>query len=126
MSEINKMYFSREAVRAGELNDLLNLLMTQSYGKSEHKNDIHIYAEDCGAFILEWANIPWDKSYGGRFEYIAEGQCIMLEKELPDGTIALVFDEEEYKDQLTEFLKEHPEYKQNQFGRWYTDDDLMR
>ena len=69
---MNKMYFSSEMVAAGELTKFVSILLEQSYSKSNLYNDIHIYPEDLGAFIVEWVQLPWDHCYGGRFEYVDE------------------------------------------------------
>ena len=43
----------------------------------------------------------------------------MLEKIFPDNHYEYCFSEEEYKERLEDWLKEHPTYKQNQYGHWY-------
>lgn len=50
---MNKMYFSKEQIEAGELAKFLNLLIEQSFGEGDSFNDIHIKPEDFGSVILE-------------------------------------------------------------------------
>ena len=94
--KINKQYFSKEQVEAGEFKQLLDFLMESSYGVSKYYNDIHIKPEDCGAFIIEWQNIPWDKSFGGHFEYIDEDDEEVIKKiTYPDGSYDWILPEYE-------------------------------
>ncbi len=66
-NEISKVYFSQESYQQNEHLKLLKFLMDYAYGKSKDYFDIHIYPADCGAFIIEWTQIPWDGSFGSRF-----------------------------------------------------------
>ena len=115
MKNVNSQYFHDEQVKAGELSEFVSLLMKQCYGKGDNYNDIHIRPEDCGAFSVEWASSPWDHSYGGRFEYVEEDQAVMTEYTFPDNHCEMCFDEEDFKERLTEFLNDHPEYNKKSY-----------
>ena len=56
---MNSMYFGKKELDA--MYELIHFLNEQSY-KSEYYNDVHIFPADLGAFIVEWAQVPWDHS----------------------------------------------------------------
>lgn len=117
---VNNMYFSKEMVANGDLNSFIDFLLKLSYSdKTEYYNDIHLYPADCGAFILEWVQVPWDKSFGGRFEYLDEEQEIVKAYDLPDKTFEYFHNDEEYKDFLNDWLKNNPGWKKhNVMNTW--------
>lgn len=78
----NTQYFSKEQIEAGEFDAFLKVLMNQAYGKGNRYNDIRIHPEDCGAFSIDWVELPWDGAYGGSFMYVEEDEVIMLERQL--------------------------------------------
>lgn len=102
---MNTQYFSKEQVEAGELTALLTVLMNQAYGKGNRYNDIRIHPEDCGAFSIEWVEIPWDHAYGGEFRYISEDETVFLERQMPNGTYEYFSDEDEYQERLKQLSK---------------------
>lgn len=116
--ELNSMYFSKEQVEAGEMIEFLNILLKQSYGVSKYYNDIHIKPDDCGAFVIEWVNVPWSHDWGGRFEYLDDDQYSMTEYCFPDRHYELLRDKEEYDERLKEFLKENPGWEMTDYGTW--------
>lgn len=61
---MNRQYFSKEQIAAGELNDFLDVLLKQCYGKGDCYNDIHIKPEDCGSFVVEWETNPRSGEWG--------------------------------------------------------------
>lgn len=85
--------------------------------------DIHVYNED-KLVVLEYSQVPYDGSYGGRFEYIDEDSEIVTNKYLPDGTWLQVHSDSEYEEQLVEFLRKHPNYKMNEWGKWILTEDF--
>lgn len=119
---MNKIYFSKEQIAAGELSKFLNLLIEQSYGKGEDYNDIHIIPADLGVVILEWVAVPWSKEYGGHWQYINddEYEVVMKYYSFPDNHSELFETEEEYKEALNEWLEEHKdeEWYKNEYGQW--------
>ena len=82
---------------------------------SDNYFDIRIRYEDCGIVILEFAQVPFDRSYGGEFRYIAEDECVFKEVILPDNTIQYAPDEETAKEILDEWKLENPGYETNNF-----------
>lgn len=120
---MNSQYFSEETVKAGELDRFLVALRSQDYGKGRYFNDVHVYPEDCGAYIVEWQQRSWDDDEDQGFRYIDAEHAVVLEREMPDGTFEQFFDEDDYKmilkDWLADELKAGREWKKNEFGHWY-------
>lgn len=68
---VNRMYFGKEDLDLMyEFIKFLNKYSYESSGDFKDYNDIHIYPEDCGAFTVEWAQVPWNHEYGGYFKFI--------------------------------------------------------
>lgn len=105
MSEVNSMYFSKEMTDAGELTAFIEYLMNLSYGKGDYYNDIRIHPADCGAFDVEWIQVPWDREFGGEFKYVGEDQKIFTEYHMPDGTYMSFETKEDYEEEKEEILK---------------------
>lgn len=115
----NSMYFNKEMIDAGQLTSFLRELMEQSYGEGGYYNDIHVFPTDLGAFVVEWAQVPWDQAYGGSFQYVEDDQVVMSEYKMPDGAYQYFETEEDYTEAVKDFLNSHSTYKQDQYGRWY-------
>lgn len=124
---VNQQYFSAERVKSGAMSAFIQTLLTFAYDTDDKDtatyNDVHVYPADCGAFMVEWAQEPWSREYGGSFQYVDEDQLVVLERSFPDGTYEYFGSEEEFTTALNNWLMEHPEYHQNQWGRWTTSDD---
>jgi len=115
---MNSQYFSKEQVKAGELQKLLAFLMEEAYGAGNHYNDIHIRPEDCGAFVIEWEQVPWSHEFGGQFVLLEEDQEIMTRYTFPDNHTELCYNKEDYEERLAEWLKENPGWEIEPFGKW--------
>jgi len=105
---MNTQYFSKEMVERGELEELVRFLNKQAYsGQEDGKlfNDIHIVPDDCGAFLVEWEQVPFDRSYGGSFKFVEtdEGEIVALEKKMPYGEYRLFYNKEQYEEALQEY-----------------------
>ena len=116
MKKCNSMYF----LDLDKATEFVKMLNTFSIQDDLFYNDIHIYEEE-SAIIVEWEQIPHDKSYGGEFKFVDEDEVVALEKPFPDGHYELFFSEEQYKEYFDGWLKEHPEWKQDKSGNWYED-----
>ena len=119
---MNSQYFSKEQVAAGELNEFLNVLLKQCYGKSDCYNDIHIKPEDLGAFVIEWEETPWSGGWGGHWQYIKDDdeEVVMKYYYFPDNHSEPFETKEQYEEALKEWLEEHEEEKwnKNKYGKW--------
>lgn len=117
----NQQSFSREQIEMGLHLDLIHYLISYNINRDNHENyyDIHI-TTDGESTMVEWTTIEFD-NHGdcGKFEFVNYDEVVLKERYLPDNSTVFVRDEEEYQEQLDEFLKENPTYKQNEWGRWY-------
>lgn len=106
---MNKVYFSKEQIKAGELDKFLHLLIEQSYGKGDDYNDIHIVPTDLGAVVLEWETSPWSKEYGGHWQYIQDDDDEVVAKwyTFPDNHKELLESKEVYEELLADWLEEN-------------------
>lgn len=125
---VNSMFFDASSVEKGSHLELVKYLIGLSYEEdSPLYCDIRIVPEDMGAVTVQWAQVPWGHEYGGEFRYIDSdaGQVVMFEQELPDGSITPVYSEAEGEELLQEWLKEHPQWKRNSFGRWFDETEII-
>lgn len=131
MSNVNRMYFSKEAVENGELQKLLDYLMKYSYSDNgprdmRHYCEIHIKPEDLEAFIVEWSQEPWSNEFGDRggFEYVDCDSYIMKEYAFPDGSLEYFPDDEEFQYALDAWLKLNPGWhKHDIMNVWVKEDE---
>ncbi|MBO7732594.1 MAG: hypothetical protein J6S67_08570 [Methanobrevibacter sp.] len=123
--KVNSQYFGSQAVESGAMLKFIKALTDMCYEDDDVAlyNDIRIHPEDCGSFIVEWAQVPWDHSYGGSFQYVDEDEQVMIEREFPDKSYRTFYDEEDYTEQLKQWLIDNPGYHKNQFGRWVNDQE---
>lgn len=119
----NSMHFSREDVKNNLHLDLLNTLYKISLSCEGDIIHIHTYTEE-GAVIVEWCqhNYDMDDISVNTFSYIDYDECVMMEGRFPDNHYEYFHSEEEYNEVLSEWLKEHPTYKQNQWSQWYDEE----
>jgi len=120
----NSMYF--DGKNKESMLQFISSLCSMSYDKETRLyNDIHIIPADCGAFIVEWIQAPWDNSYGGSFKYVDEDQEVCTEVHLPDDTFEYIpsYNADSY---LKDWLDENPGWKQNEFGHWYKEDEAQK
>lgn len=119
---MNRRYFSAEQIKDGELVEFINILIKQSYGKSTEYADIHIRPSDLGAVMLEWEDVPWNKEYGGHWQYIKDddNEVVMKCYYFPDDHTELLESDEEYEEALNNWLEEHKEegWYKNEFNHW--------
>lgn len=122
---VNRMYFTEEAIQNGEHLKFLTALMELCYSpNTEYLNDIHIIPEDCGAFTVEWIQVPWDRSFGGRFSYVEDDYEIVKAYDLPDKTFEYFHDDNEYEEFLKDWLKNNPGWSKHPImNTWVKDEE---
>lgn len=101
---VNTQYFDSKQIEAGELDAFVKILMSAAYGKGKYYNDIHIVPTDLGAFIVEWLQVPWDHSSGGRFASIDEDEVIMKEYKMPDGSYQFFENKSDYEEAINDYF----------------------
>lgn len=118
----NVQFFGKEDVKKGLHLEFINsLLMFASKSECGYYNDIHV-TTDGETIEVEWCQRFYDCDDEGKFQFVDSDEIVMIEREMPDNTYRYFLDEEDYNNQLNEFLKEHPSYYKTQFGRWANKD----
>ena len=122
--EYNSMYFSNEEVKKGMHLSLLDTLYKISLASNDTILHIHTYTEE-DAVIVEWCqhNPEFEDYDQNTFSYIGCDEYIMFAGEMPDKHYEYFHSKDEYQEALNEWLKEHPNYKQNRFGHWYDENE---
>lgn len=115
---MNSMYFTEKQAHNGEMVKFIKHLMELCYGDSDYYIDIHIKPADCGDFIVEWAQVRWDHSFGGSFVYVEEDQHIVTEKMFPDHHYEYFESEEQYNERFKEWMDENPGWEITPYGTW--------
>ena len=76
--------------------------------------DIHTKHEDVNIVVLDFVQLPYDKSYGGQFTYVDEDHMVMKQVMLPDNSYEYAIDEEHEKAIIENWEKEHNEYSEEE------------
>lgn len=121
MKQYNSQAFTPNEVEKGLHLDLIKFLLEQSSKFEDSYYEIHIDS-DGYCTIVEW----YDKRYDGQdcnegWQFIDWEQEVMYRQEFPDNHYEYVFSKEEGQELLDEWLKENPDWKQNEYGHWYNE-----
>lgn len=117
MTEYNSQAFTPEEVEQGLVQDLINYLLDYNKKCESGYYDIHI-TSDGYCTIVEWLDINWDfKGEEGKFEFLNSDELIYKEVHLPDDTYVYV-EKQEAEKTLDDWLKEHPGWEKDEWGRW--------
>ena len=120
----NEKAFTPEDVEQGLMKDLLDYLLDYNTKSKEYFYDIHITSDGYCA-IVQWVDIPYNSDEAeSKFDYVDYDEVVMKELILPDNSIIYVHRGEE-DEALKEWLKDNPSYKQNDYGRWYNEDEVV-
>lgn len=129
--KFNEMAFLPDEVAAGMVSEFIQFLLNKDvkytklcrkHGQEPDKyTEFHIMS-DGYAVIVQWRDVfidleaPW-------FEFVDEGEMVCKVLRLPDNTEKLCYDQEEADETLKIWLEAHPDYKQDENGRWYNEDE---
>lgn len=100
--------------------DLLEYLINAEF--KDRYNEIHIW-NDSYCTVVEWETVPYNNEYGGKFEYVEEDQEVMTLLRYPNGDIEWV-PKDDADDTFNDWLKEHPGYEKNEWGRWVQKEEI--
>ena len=117
-TSVNSVAFTPEDVQKNLHLDLINYLLSFNQKSENSFFDIHI-TTDGFCTIVEFANITRginDTSEG--FVYMDEDHYLLKRVEFPDGHYDYL-DDNEAEDVFNNWLKEHPGWVKDEFGRWY-------
>lgn len=115
----NSQAFSPEEVKAGLMNDLIQLLLSYNQESEKYYHDIHI-TTDGHCTIVEWETLPYSHEWGGKFVYCGENEFVAHYFYLPDNSVAVSTSEEEDEDILDEFYQDNPDYLDKRQDKAYT------
>lgn len=117
-SDYNSQAFTPEEVKQGLHIKLINTLLDYNVNSETHYNDIHI-TSDGYCMIVEWVNNGYEYGYS-KYQLLSEDDYIYTRVDFPDGHYDYVPSDE--KDiVLQQWINNHPEWKQNDYGTWYYD-----
>lgn len=111
MKAVNSQFFDEKQVKEGQMDNFTKLLNSEAYGAGKYYNDIHIKPADCGSFIVEWVQVPWDGSFGGSFQYVDENEKVMIEFTGPDDVVYYAENEAQKKEILEQLYKGEDEHE---------------
>ena len=97
-------------------------LNKEAYDNSGFYNDIHIIPTDCGDFVVEWVQRPWDDTFGGHFEFLEEDEEVYKQVRLPNNEYIWVPKRQSEHEVIREWLKDNPGYELNEYGVWVEKD----
>lgn len=114
---INSMSFTPEEVEKNLHTDLLDYLLKYNLSTPENSFlDIHV-TSDSYCTIVEWAQVNYDESMNTGFSYIDEEHVPARIVTFPDQHCELCF-EDEADEAWDNWIKAHPEWRQDERGRW--------
>lgn len=128
MSDLNSLVFSKEEQEKGLLNDFINILLKINRESFDHHIEFLIRQEE-DLVIVEWSQISYNSEGDySHFKLVGPDQVVMLEYRFPDNHFEYVFDEEDGKERLKEWLEENPGWEKSLNGVWYNkiENDRLR
>jgi len=115
---MNSQTFTPEEVKKGLHLELIKHLLEMNEKSDIHYNEIKIWT-DGYCTIVDWVQKHYeDDDCDDSFELVREDEIIMKEIHFPDGH-SEYFPRLEADKALADWLKEHPNWVQNEYGRWY-------
>lgn len=114
---MNTQAFTPEEVEKGVMDKFLKHLLELSNELEDSHLDIHI-TTDGFCTIIEWLDVFDSYDDSAKFVLLNSDEVIMKEVDFPDNHYEYMF-AEEVEERLKEWHKEHPEWKKDDWGRWY-------
>lgn len=88
--------------------------LVEDYDSKEYYNEVHI-TNDGYCTIIEWDSVPFDGSFGGKFEYVDEDHLVVKDVQFPDNHYEYLTDDYE-EDAIKEWLEENPGWEKTGWG----------
>ena len=124
--KFNEKAYSEAEVKAGMVGDLVDFLLKQDKQSDELEPDraskmkfTNINITSDGDMVVVQYRDAYRDDDDCQFRFVDYDQHVAKILYLPDNSTILCWDEDDAKEALDDFLKEHPYYKQNRYGRWY-------
>ena len=117
---VNSVYFSKEQFEKGEMDKFIHHLNELSYGEGHNMFQVLIRPEDCGAYVVEFAQIGWDEACYGNFgfKFIEEDQRVYREYRLPDNSYVYFETDQEFNEFFDEWMRDNPGWTKTPYGTW--------
>ena len=109
----NEQSFTPEEVKSGELQDLLDYLISRNQKSNKGYYEILI-TSDGYSTIVQWYDKLYEDTDDEGFKFVKYDEVVMKELILPDNSVEYCFDEEDKKEKLDNWLKEHTDYIWNE------------
>ena len=121
--KVNSQSFTPKEVEKGLHLKLINTLLEINQEKENFYNQIMIDT-DGYCLIVNWVERSYNGDFNTRFELLEDDDVVMKEVHFPDNHYDYLFPEE-VEQALNDWHNEHPNYKQNQYGIWYNEDEQI-
>ena len=116
--KLNSQVFTPEEVKQGLHLDLIRYLLEMNE-KSETQYNQILIDTDGYCTMVEWVQRSYkDDSCDDRFEKVEYDELVMKEVHFPDNHYDYV-PRCEAEQALRDWCEEHPNYRQDSYGRWY-------
>lgn len=116
--QYNSQAFTPEECKKGLHLDLIKFLLEQSKKFEDSYYDIHI-DNDGYCTIVEWYDKRFEDEDNEGFRFVDYEHELMYRLDFPDKHYDYFYSKEEAEKSLQEWLKDNPEWKKNEYGRWY-------
>lgn len=121
---MNSQWFSRKEVEKGLHLQFIKNLSDISNAKENGYFEILI-SSDGESICVEWLERDYKgEDCEGRFAHLDYDEVIMKEVHFPDNHYEYLLPEE-VDEVFNEWLKEHPNYKQNKYGIWQDTNEIV-
>ena len=120
---MNSQGFTPKEVEKGLHLKLINTLLEINKEKENFYNQIMIDT-DGYCLIVNWVERSYNGDFNTRFELLEDDDVVMREVHFPDNHYEYLFPND-VDEILNAWLKEHPNYKQNQYGMWYNENERV-
>lgn len=118
----NSMTFTPKEVEDGLAREAIGFIMSLSAKSDTHMAELAV-TTDGYCTTVKWIWVPYDRSYGGKFEFVDDGEEVMREVELPDGSWSYIGKNDDQEAYIGDWLSRNPGWHRDSHGRWERTED---
>ena len=118
---VNSVAFTPEDVQKNLHLDLINYLLSYNQKSEDYYFDIHI-TTDRFCTIVEFACVSYEEINDNGFVFMDDDHFLLKRVVFPDGHYDFL-DDDEAEEVFNNWLKEHPGWVKDEFGRWHSKED---